>query len=276
MNLKLETMQPETETSTAPEFAWPSRRDLLRLWRYKHGRADECGPRAAQRRRFAYFTPNDYYEAVLDSLVTSETRWLDVGCGRNLLPGNERLAETLAARCAFLQGVDPDPTIEDNELCHACSTEPIENFQSDQTFDLLTMRMVAEHIEDPTAVIKNLAKLTRVGGKVVVFTAHRWSPLSIMAAAVPHGLHHPIKRFFWDTEEEDTFPVQYLMNTKRRLTELFEVDGFRTLLCRNLSDCAAFSHFPPLYSCELAVCKALNRIGYSYPEANLLAVFERI
>lgn len=274
-NRKLNESQTDSATLNSEGPLWPTTRKLLRMWRLKHGRRGQCGPRATLRRRFGYFTPNDYYEAVLDEQVTPETRWLDVGCGRNLLPGNPRLAGTLSSRCMFLQGVDPDPTITDNELCHACSNEPIETYCSENTFDLVTLRMVAEHVDNPVAVVMNLAKLTRPGGKVVVYTVNRWSPLSITARIVPHRLHHPIKRFFWKTEEQDTFPVRYRMNTRHQLSNHFCAHGFRTVFCRKVSDCSALWHFPMLYRFELAMWRLLTRFGYSYPETNLLGVFER-
>src|SRR6266496_978532 len=103
--------------------------------------------------------------------------------------------------------------------------------------------MVAEHIARPQPALASLARLTKPGGKVVVFTINRWSPVSIAAWTVPFKLHHAIKHFLWRTEEKDTFPVVYEMNTKGRLRQLFQGHGFREVFFAHLSDCRTSFRF---------------------------------
>src|SRR4051812_446934 len=78
----------------------PSREDLDRLFCQKHGEPTSTGWRPRTSFRWGYFTPDDYYEATLDRAITPGCRWLDVGCGRELLPGNAALAQALARRCS--------------------------------------------------------------------------------------------------------------------------------------------------------------------------------
>ena len=89
--------------------------------------------------------------ATLDQLVAPGCAWLDVGCGRHILPGNSALARSLAGRCEVLVGVDPDPTIDENPFVHRRVRSPIDQFHDERTFDVVTLRMVAEHITDPRA-----------------------------------------------------------------------------------------------------------------------------
>ena len=70
------------------------------------------------RHKFAYFTPDDLYEAMVEKHVTPDTHWLDVGCGRFVFPGNPALAGTLSKRCSRLVGVDPDDTLDENRYVH--------------------------------------------------------------------------------------------------------------------------------------------------------------
>jgi hypothetical protein len=65
------------------------------------------------RRRFGYFTRDVFYEAIVARLVTPNAAWLDVGCGRNIFPSNQHLAQILAERCGLLVGLDPDGTIDE-------------------------------------------------------------------------------------------------------------------------------------------------------------------
>src|SRR5437773_1977660 len=124
-----------------------TKKDLKDVFDSKYGldsAAMGWGPRT--RSCFGYFTPDDYYEATVSRLVTSGCAWLDVGSGRNVFPSNRRLAQLLAQRCGLLVGLDPDSTIDENDLVHERVRASIENYKTERTFDVVTLRMVAEHV----------------------------------------------------------------------------------------------------------------------------------
>ncbi len=135
--------------------------------------------------------------------------------------------------------------------------------------------MVAEHITDPEVAVSSLARLTRPGGRLVIYTINKFSPVSIASMIIPHRLHHSIKRLLWNTEERDTFPVAYRMNTKKTLVGLFESHGFRLLQFAHLVDCRVLGRFRFLHFLELSFWRLCRSVGLSYPENCLLAVFER-
>jgi 2-polyprenyl-3-methyl-5-hydroxy-6-metoxy-1,4-benzoquinol methylase len=263
-----------TQIRTRRDWA-PASRDLAEVYRARFGDPRRTGsvPRLWHRSR--YFTPDAYYEALVAKLVGPETDWLDIGCGRSLFPWNERLARRLADRCRTLVGVDPDETIEENPFVHVRVRAAVEDFVTDRSFDLVTLRMVAEHVERPAELVASLARLTRPGGRVVVFTINRWSPVSLAAWAVPFRFHHAVKRAVWGTEEKDTFPVSYRMNTRRALQRLFAAQGFRETYFTRLSDCRTTFRFRYLHGVELVFERALNRVGLAYPENCLLALYRR-
>ena len=231
------------------------------------------GPRI--RSRFGYFTPDDCYEATVSRLVTPGCRWLDVGSGRNVFPSNQGLARTLAQRCEVLVGVDPDETIHENEYVHERVRASIEAFQTDRTFDVVTLRMVAEHVTDPDGSAAALAHLTKPGAKVVVYTVNRWSPVSIVTWLVPFRLHHLPKRLLWHSNEKDTFPVAYRMNTRSALHEVFGKHGFRESEFAYLDDCRTLARFRSMLIVELCLWRSLYALGLTYPENCLLGVYER-
>jgi SAM-dependent methyltransferase len=254
----------------------PSSADLLEIVRMKHANGDLSGAGwgTQMRLRFDYFTPDEYYEYVVSQFASRSRAWLDVGCGRNIFPGNPKLARILADRCSFLAGLDPDRTIEENPFVHQKIRSTLDEYQADRTYDLITMRMVAEHIHNPEATIRALTRLTKPGGHVIVYTVNRWAPASIGSRVIPFRFHHPIKRWLWSTEEKDTFPVAYRMNTRSRLRLLFENHGFREANFLHLDDCRTFAHFRPLLFLELSMRRALRAVKLSYPESCLLGVYE--
>jgi SAM-dependent methyltransferase len=253
----------------------PTWGDLEEVFLLKHGDPATFGWGPRMRRRFGYFTPDEVYEALVGRLVEPESSWLDVGCGREIFPNNRPLAGRLAARCRVLVGVDPDDNLDANPHVHERAKTTIDDYRSGHRFDLVTLRMVAEHITDPETALTSLARLTRPGGKVVVYTVNRWSPVALAAKAIPFGLHHAIKRVLWRTEERDTFPVAYRMNTRRALRGLFERHGFREASFGYLDDCRTFGRFRLLNHLELIAWRLLHVLRLRYPENCLLGVYER-
>jgi 2-polyprenyl-3-methyl-5-hydroxy-6-metoxy-1,4-benzoquinol methylase len=227
------------------------------------------------RRRFGYLTPDDHYEAVLDGLIDNQTEWLDVGGGSAIFPGNPKLARILVDRCKRMVAVDPSPNILENPFAQERHQTLIEEYQDSRPFTLATARMVAEHVTHPERFVAKLGQLVEPGGKAVVYTVNRWAPVTFVSGCTPMAFHHFIKKVLWGTEEKDTFPVAYLMNTRARLNGLFAAAGFREIQFQRLDDTRLLSRWKATLTCELMVWKALRRVGIGYPECCLLGVYRR-
>jgi SAM-dependent methyltransferase len=219
--------------------------------------------------------PDEYYEAALDELVTPGCRWLDVGGGRDVFPSNLGLARRLADRCRRLVAVDPSPNVRENPYAHERHEALIEDYKTDELFDVLSLRMVAEHIGRPDVAVAAMAALIKPGGRMVIYTVNQWAVLSVVARLVPFALHHPLKRVVWRTEERDTFPVVYRMNSRRALARLATTHGFAEEAFRYLDDCRTFHRFRPLSHLELAAWSVLKAVGLRYPESCILGIYRR-
>lgn len=252
-----------------------SETSLEQVFRQKYGAPGRLGWGPLTRRRFGYFTPDDLYETILYELVEPSTDWLDVGCGRDIFPSNPVTAQMLADRCNRLTGLDPSPNVNENPLIHERFQGYLEDFRPNYQFDLITMRMVAEHITNPADTIANLARLCKSGARVVVYTVYRWSPIALISSCVPFALHHPIKRMLWRTDEKDTFPTAYKMNTRARLATLFRAADLEEEAFFYLDDCRTFARFKLLSVMELMACKSLRIFGLHYPEVCLAGVYRR-
>ena len=259
----------------APPVEPPTREEVLAVMQAKYGPAETTGPAPRLWYRHGYATPDEYYETLVSKLVFEGCDWLDVGCGKNVFPSNRPLAETLAERCGWLMGIDPDATIHDNTLVHEKQQTTIEAVSTDRRFDLITLRMVAEHIARPAEAVAALAGLSKPGGRVVIYTVSRWSPLALAAKLVPFRLHNPFKRVLWQTEPEDTFPVSYRMNTRGALARQFTAAGFRETYFATLADCRIVFRFDGLRRLELGAWRTCRALRIPYPESCLLAVYER-
>ena len=169
------------------------------------------------RRKFDYFTPDEHYEAAVEGIVGNLTEWLDVGGGNTIFPSNPNLSRLLSERCKRLIVVDPSANVLENILAHERHRCLLEDYEGGGGFNLVTARMVVEHVTHPEAFVAKFGELTAPGGMVVIYTVSRWAPMTVLSGLTPTGFHHLIKQVLWRTREEDTFPVAYRMNTEARL-----------------------------------------------------------
>jgi len=227
------------------------------------------------RSQFGYYTPDEWYEAALFCLIDEKTDWLDVGCGWQLFPSNRRLADVLSSRCRSLTGVDPDESIRRNKWVHEFIQRRLEEVDTDRRFDLISLRMVAEHIEDPEASVAKLSELTRDGVRVVIYTPSKWAPVSLIAAATPMWFHHAAKRALQGIAPEDVFPTVYKMNTRKALNRIFGSHGFVEESFLYLNDCRALAAWRVTSLLELSCERVLRSIGLPYPENCLLGVYRK-
>lgn len=253
----------------------PSRDDLQRVFDVKYRRDAELGWGPGTRLEFEYFNPDDHYEAIVAKLVQPETRWADIGCGRDLFPSNPVLARQLADRCTFLYGIEPDPNVRDNPFIDEAFEGVVEDCPTQHRFGLITLRMVAEHIVDPDRSIRKLAELLEPRGLVVIYTPNRWSPVPILTALVPNRWHQRFKSLIWDAQARDTFPTAFKLNTRKALAHHCATQGLSEVYFAYLDDCRTFSGFRWLSYAELSLQKMLRAIGLRYPENCLLGVYRK-
>lgn len=251
-----------------------SNQHIFEIFVEKYGHPEKTGWSPRQRYKFGYYQAADFYEAIIDKLVSEKTSWIDVGGGRAIFPHNERLSERLAKRCTRMVAVDPSPNVHEHPYAHERHQSLLEDFETEEKFDLATLRMVAEHVTNPDALARKLRELLKTGGMVVIYTINKYSPMPIVTYLTPFSLHFKMKKMIWGGEEKDTFPVAYKMNTRKELRNIFGSQGFIEKHFQYLDDLSTFSKFRYLNLLELSVWKGLNTIGLRYPENNLLGVYQ--
>jgi SAM-dependent methyltransferase len=253
----------------------PDAEALRQMAELRYGPAARQGWGPRLRAAYAYHTPDDVYEAMIAGIVAPGTRWLDVGCGRELFSANQALAAALSARCARLTGVDPDPTLQENQWVHEKVAAGIDAYDGGCAFDLVTLRMVAEHVVDPQACVRGIARALRPGGLAVVFTVFAGSPMPLLTRLAPMSLRHRVKAWLWGTHPKDTFPTRFRMNTRSALRRLFAGVGMREEAFVRLDDCRTFARFRWLNELELRLMRACRALRVPYPEHCLLGVYRR-
>ena len=113
---------------------------------------------------------------------------LDVGCGAGLL------AEPLARLGASVTGIDASPEVIEVARQHAArqglaidyragEVEPLEG-----EFDLMTAMEVIEHVADPAAFVKALARRLAPGGLLVMSTPNATAMSKLLMITLGEGL----------------------------------------------------------------------------------------
>ncbi len=234
------------------------------------------GWRARKKVDAKYHSPEEWYQSIVEALVTENTTWVDIGGGQFLFPDNQALAAQLAQRCKRLVGVDPSDNIRNNLFVHDRAQVLLEDFQSNEAFELATLRMVAEHVEDPDKFLSKLAGLLTPSGYVVLVTPYKWSMASILAAVIPSTLHGKFVRLLFPTrEDKHIFPTFYKLNTRKDLKRRFENLGFNEAFFMRVPDCSLLQRFRVGTRAELLLFRICRALRVTYPETNIVAVYRR-
>lgn len=267
--MPLAVLKPNHEVRRRFVFSSPQRERLY------PGKA-EVGWRVKQRIKHGYFTPEEWYESLVEQLVDSDTNWIDIGGGQFVFQHNPGLAKILAKRCKLLVGVDPSDNILKNESVHVRVQSPLEELKEDARYDLATMRMVAEHVTNPGNFLAALASILKPGGHVVLVTPYRWSAVSVLAQLVPSTYHAACVRLLLPkVEKRHVFPTYYKLNTYADLKRAFCQAGFEEVWLQRLADCTVLKRFRMGTRIELALYQLCKALRVSYPETNIVAVFRR-
>jgi SAM-dependent methyltransferase len=231
-------------------------------------------PKLAPGVRYAQAT----FEDALFDTVRDGCMWLDLGCGHTLLPQWRAEAErTLTLRPAMLIGLDPEHAALRNHrairlrICGHGLTLPF----PDATFDLVTANMVVEHLPDPLAQFREVARVLKPGGRFLFHTPNGTGYPTLMARAVPDALRGLGARLLESRAEEDRFPTYYRANTPARIRELATAAGFAHSRVDLIRSDAMFAIFPPLAVAELLFLRALGWARLSWLRPNLIALLTR-
>jgi SAM-dependent methyltransferase len=160
---------------------------------------------------------------LLDEALQPGAAALDAGCGRTTRLRDYR------DRIVRLVGVDSDeaagrenPFLDEFLSADLNVSLPFD----DDSFDLVYANFVVEHLHDPGRTFAEWRRVLRPGGRLVLLTSNRASPLMAAADRLPQRVRLALKRRGAGAEEHDVYPTRYLANTPERLARLTSLAGF--------------------------------------------------
>ncbi len=140
---------------------------------------------------------------------------LDAGCGSGRVFQHRQ-----AGNVRRIVGVDVTNEPADNENLTDAAKGDLRSLPlRDDTFDLIILSHVAEHLSHPEAVFAEMARVLKPGGRLLLLTPNRWHYVTLVARLFPHRLHVLFNNWR-GVDTRDIFPTAYRANTAGRLREL--------------------------------------------------------
>jgi SAM-dependent methyltransferase len=146
---------------------------------------------------------------------------LDLGAGAGVVP-HLNFRGDVARVC----GVDPDPRVISNPHLDDAKIGTGEQIPyGDEGFDLVFCDNVMEHLADPAAVLAEVARVLKPGGRFLFKTPNRRHYMPTVARLTPHWFHGFYNKLR-GRAAADTFPTVYAANSPERMQELAAQTGF--------------------------------------------------
>jgi SAM-dependent methyltransferase len=182
---------------------------------------------------------------------------LEFGCGQTF-----RLTNLLRAQFSEAAGTDiadvPAEKVPAGVTFRHCTPDAIP-FAAEQ-FDVVVIRSVIEHLDDPAKTFSEIARVTKPGGYVLMNLPNKWDYVSVIAM-LAGGLKSSLLKTVVQTRWDD-FPVRYRCNTRRALERVLAGSGLTVQEFTPLpSQPSYLAFFVPLYVAGAAYQFAISVLG---------------
>jgi ubiquinone/menaquinone biosynthesis C-methylase UbiE len=174
---------------------------------------------------------SEAYASLISEHLSADSIWLDAGCGCRLLEEDmDPLENWLVMHCKTIIGMDLAAishrnitTLSQGSLYHL----PF----ADNSLDLVTCRMVVEHLDNPPTAFAEIHRCLRPGGAIVVITPNLRNYGIFGNAMATKFLREDWRLKLVQSSDsrgkEHIFPVRYRANTMPRLVRLLKKSGLQ-------------------------------------------------
>ena len=194
-------------------------------------------------------SPRDLYADRINEHARGQA-WLDAGCGRHSFPEwREHEEQQLIATGTWLVGCDSDVSAVRDRPDHrfVCAATLEHRPNADASFGMVSANMVFEHLVHPEPVVRELVRVTKPGGRILIHTVNALHYVSLLTRITPFWFHRWAVSRIEGRAEIDVYPTQYRANTTRRLCQLFEAERCARVWGGAVSDLPPHVPYPFLF-----------------------------
>ena len=146
----------------------------------------------------------------------------------------------------------------------------MQELYDDAMFDLVFADNVMEHIDDPSAVLREVRRVLKPGGRFLFKTPNRTHYMPIIAQLTPHWFHGMVNRAR-GRAEIDTFPTRYRANTLRAISRVARESGLEVLAVERIEGRPEYLRMVwPTYLLGIAYERTVNSFSVFAPLRILL------
>jgi len=201
--------------------------------------------------------PYRVFDREVGSRLAADSTLMDVGCGRTA-----PILQTYLGRARRLIGIDeveftisePGLELRRGDLCRTGLP--------DCSVDVVMARSVMEHVTQPAAAYREMARILKPGGTFVFLTANLWDYASLAAHMIPNKLHPWLVSRTEGRAEEDVFPTAYKTNTRSTIHRFARQSGLQVARFDYLSQYPNYFLFNgPLFLLATGYEKVVSNVG---------------
>jgi len=218
------------------------------------------------------------YEDILRSHVSSDVKWLDLGCGHQLFPSWRSAEEkNLIRKCNMIVGIDYDLSSLKNHknILHKIKGDITKLPFRKDSFHLLTSNMVIEHVGDPNVLFQEARRILKPGGIFILHTPNAFGYTTMVARCIPRVLRNKLIYFFQGRKDEDVFATYYKLNTRCKIISLAEAKGWEILKIKMIVSSPQLVIIPPLALIELIWIRILMTRALKNLRTNIIVILKK-
>lgn len=221
----------------------------------------------------------EVYEDILNMFVCEGKKWLDLGCGHQILPHWRQTQESLLLKkCRFVVGLDYDDlSLRKHKNIKLKVRGDITKLPfTDNSFDLVTANMAVEHLALPENQFREVRRVLRDGGLFIFHTPNILGYTTVLSGMLPKKLKSILINFFQGRDESDIFDTYFRANSKKKICAIAQTIDFEVIEIKMITSSAQFVMIPPLMIFELIWIKILMLNLFSPLRPNIIAIFKKM
>jgi ubiquinone/menaquinone biosynthesis C-methylase UbiE len=221
------------------------------------------------------------YKKMLRAYIRENSRWLDLGCGQEILPGwlpsSHEEQNALVKRSKMIVGLDHDyVTLQKQKYIKHLAAGDIQNLPfRDGSLNLVTANMVVEHLKEPDKALAEVYRILEPNGCLIFHTPNVLNYATLAGILVPVKIRKRVVEFLEDREEADIFPVYYRMNSPKTIKNLASSNGFNIIELKVVESSAYTFMLGPIVLIELLIIRILRFKPFACLRSNIIAVFQK-